>query len=150
VGEVGLGFLMGALGVGAIIGAFVIAGIHSGRRGMWLTWGDILGSVFLVLFSLTTSYYWALGLIVFVGAFNTIRQALSNSLIQINAPDEFQGRVMSVFNLLFNGMSRVGALMVGGLGEVIGVPLALGICAVLSLVWSGFVVLRMPIVRRLE
>ena len=51
---------------------------------------------------------------------------------------------MSLFNLLFNGMSRTGALAVGAVAELTGVPLALGASAVISLVLGAAMFYRMP------
>lgn len=149
-GPEGLGFLMGGVGIGAIIGALGVANIQAGRRGKWLAWGNAMGPVFLVLFCLSRSFPLSLALIVLVGVSNAIRQTLANSLIQIVTSREYHGRVMSVFNLLFNGMSRIGALGVGAIAEVTSVPWAVGLGAAVSFVWGLIVIWRMPYVHRLR
>jgi MFS family permease len=150
VGPEGLGFLMTGVGIGAISGALGVASIQTGRRGKWLTWGNVIGPAFLVLFCLSRSFPLSLVLIVLVGASNAVRQTLANSLIQIIASEEYHGRVMSVFNLLFNGMSRVGALGVGAVAEVTGVTWAIGIGAAISAILGLIVIWRMPYVHRLS
>ncbi|HSJ55258.1 MAG TPA: MFS transporter [Anaerolineae bacterium] len=140
-GPEGLGFLMTGVGVGAIAGALVVANVESGRRGKWLVIGNLLGPAFLLLFCLSQSFAVSFVVVALVGASNAIRQTLANSLIQLNTADHYHGRVMSLFNLLFNGMSRTGALGVGAVAEVTGVPLALGASAVISLI-LGVVMLR--------
>ncbi len=149
-GPEGMGFLMTAVGIGAITGALGVANIQQGRRGKWLTWGNIMGPVFLLLFCLSGSFALSLVLVVLVGASNAVRQTLANSLIQLTSAEEFHGRVMSVFNLVFNGMSRIGALGVGAMAEVTSVPWALGLGAIVSLVWGLSVIWRMPYVHRLR
>ncbi len=145
-----LGFLMTGVGIGAITGALGVANIEAGRRGKWLTWGNVMGPVFLFLFCLSRSFPMSLALVVLVGASNAVRQTLANSLIQITSSEEYHGRVMSVFNLLFNGMSRVGALGVGAMAEVTSAPWALGLGAIVSFAWGLAVIWRMPHVQRLR
>lgn len=143
-GPQGLGLLMAAVGVGAILGALWVAGMGEGKRGRWLTWANLLAPLALVMFSFSRSFALSLLLVAFVGAGNAVRQTLANSLIQLTTENQYHGRVMSVFNLLFNGMSRFGALGVGAFAEVIGVPWAVGGSAVISAVLSLFLVLFMP------
>jgi len=57
--------------------------------------------------------------------------------------------VMSLFNLVFNGMSRVGALVVGGVAELTGTAWALGASAALALLVSVGLIRGLPDVDRL-
>jgi hypothetical protein len=57
---------------------------------------------------------------------------------------------MSVFNLLFNGMSRGGALGIGAIAEFTGAPLAVGAGAVLSLGMGLVMIWGMPEVYHLR
>jgi MFS family permease len=148
-GPEALGFLLTAVGVGAILGAMIVANLHSGRRGRWLILSNVFAPALLILFCLSTSLLLSLALVALVGGANAVRQTLANSLIQLRAADEYHGRVMSVFNLLFNGMSRVGALGVGGVAEVTGAPLAVGASATAMLVAGLAILWRMPDVREL-
>jgi MFS family permease len=148
-GPEGLGFLMTGVGVGALAGALAVATIEEGRRGKWLSWGNIMGPIFVFLFCLSRSFPLSLALVLVVGASNAVRQTLANSLIQIISPTEYHGRVMSVFNLLFNGMSRMGALGVGAVAEFAGAPGALGLGAIVSVIFGSIVIWRMPYVYRL-
>ncbi|RPI55250.1 MAG: MFS transporter [Chloroflexi bacterium] len=144
VGPQGLGFLMTGVGAGAIGGALVVANVESGRRGRWLMLGNLLGPAFLLLFCLSQSFALSIVVVALLGASNAIRQTLANSLIQLTTAEKYHGRVMSLFNLLFNGMSRTGALGVGAVAEVTGVPLALGASAVISLVLGVAMLRGMP------
>ncbi|MFC1922349.1 MFS transporter [Chloroflexota bacterium] len=149
VGASGLGFLLTAVGVGAILGAILVAYLQPGRRGKWLTIANFVGPVFLVLFSFSGTLPLSLLFVVFVGASNAIRLTLANSLAQLNSAKEYHGRVMSIFNLLFNGMSRVGALFIGGFAELTNIAWVLGISAAASAIIGLVVIYRMPQVRRL-
>jgi hypothetical protein len=88
--------------------------------------------------------------VVITGATNAIRQILANSLIQLNTEEAFHGRVMSIFNLLFNGMSRLGALGVGSVAELMGVPWALGASAIICVIIGMAIFWRMPDINNLE
>ena len=148
-GSSGLGLLMTAVGVGAMIGALFVANIQAGHRGKWLTVGNVLGPAVLVLFCVSRLLPLSLLLLAVVAASSSVRQTLANSLIQIATPEAYQGRVMSIFNLLFAGMGRVGVLVVGGLAEIVGIAWAVGLSAAVSLICGLIVIWRMPYVHRL-
>jgi MFS family permease len=149
-GAEGLGFLLTAVGVGAILGGILVASLKTGNRGRWLTISNILGPLFLIVFCFSRNFIMSLVLVAIIGASNAIRQTLANSLTQINTENQYQGRVMSIFNLLFNGMSRVGALVIGGLAEVVSAPIALGGSAFLSVIAGFIIISRFTHVDQLE
>jgi MFS family permease len=148
-GSSGLGFLMTAIGVGALIGALVVANIQEGCRGKWLTVGNVLGPAVLIAFCLSRSLPLSLILIAIVAVNSAVRQTLANSLIQIATPEDYQGRVMSIFNLIFNGMGRIGVMGIGGLAEFTGIAWAVGLGAAVSLLWGLIVIWQMPYVHSL-
>ena len=148
-GQDGLGFLLTAVGVGAIFGAMISAYLKDGKRGKWILAANITGPIFLILFCFSKYFIISLLIIVLVGASNAIRLTLANSLTQLNTSDEYHGRVMSVFNLLFNGMSRFGALAVGGLAEIITATWALTISAGISAIIGFVLFIQLPHIRKL-
>lgn len=150
VGAQGLGYLLTAVGVGAIIGALLVARLQAGKRGEWLMYANLIGPVFLIIFCISSNFYLSLVLVMLIGAANAIRLTLGNSLTQLNTADEYHGRMMSIFNLLFNGMSRVGALVIGGFAEIIPVSWVLGASALISAILGLIMIFKMPGVRRLE
>ena len=149
VGAQGLGFLLTAVGFGAILGAFGVATLEEGHRGLWLAIANVVGPILLILFCLSNSFYLSLLLVVLVGASNATRQTLANSLIQLNAADEYHGRVMSIFNLLFNGMSRAGALGIGAMAEFASAAWAMGSSAIISAIIGLILLIRLPAIRKL-
>lgn len=54
--------------------------------------------------------------------------------MQLAAPDHLRGRVMSLYMLLFAGSTPIGGYLTGLLAEHLGVPMAVGICACLTMV----------------
>lgn len=148
-GASGLGFLMTAVGIGALVGALTVASIRQGRRGRWLTVSNVLGPAVLIAFCLSTSLPLSLVLLAVVAVSSAVRQTLANSLIQIATPEDYQGRVMSIFNLIFSGMGRVGVMGIGGLAEFTGIAWAVGLGAAISLLWGLLVIWRMPYINDL-
>jgi predicted MFS family arabinose efflux permease len=149
IGADGLGFLMTAVGVGAIIGAMLVAYLQPGKRGNWLVFANIFGPIFLIVFCVSKSYQLSLLLVLLVGASNSVRLTLANSLTQLNTSSEFHGRVMSIFNLLFNGMSRIGALVIGGVADVSNVSWSLGLSAGISAIIGFIIFITAPHIREL-
>lgn len=118
-----LGVLMGATGVGAVIGALVLAA-RSGIRGLgrWvaIACGGFGG--FLILFSFSHWYALSVVLLVPVGFCVMVQMASSNTLIQSMVPDRLRGRVMSIYSMMFMGMMPLGALLAGWLAGIITAP----------------------------
>ena len=118
-----LGVLMGATGVGAVIGALVLAA-RSGIRGLgrWVAMACGGFGVSLVLFSFSRWYALSVVLLVPVGFCVMVQMASSNTLIQSMVPDRLRGRVMSIYSMMFMGMMPLGALLAGWLAGIITAP----------------------------
>jgi MFS family permease len=150
VGPEGLGLLLTSIGVGAIGGALIVANLKSKYRGMWLTISNIISPLFLILFCFSQTYIISLALVFAVGVSNAIRQTLANSFIQLKVEERYHGRVMSIFNLLFSGMSRFGALTIGAIAEFISAPLAISTSAFISFIIGIIVYRKMPYIVKLR
>ncbi len=145
-----LGMLYSMLGIGAVIGALVVASLHANaRRGQLLTLGNLAFPLFLMLFAFSSQFTISLILMLFVGFSFVWQNALANTLLQFVTPDELRGRVMGVYTMTFQTMFRLGGLQAGFVADWLGAPLAVGIGAALSLVYGVFVAFRYPKVRQL-
>ncbi|MGH9736103.1 MAG: MFS transporter [Candidatus Acidiferrales bacterium] len=118
-----LGVLMGATGVGAVIGALVLAA-RSGVRGLgrWVAIACGGFGTFLILFAFSRWYFVSVALLVPVGFCVMVQMASSNTLIQSMVPDRLRGRVMSIYSMMFMGMAPIGALLAGWLAGRITAP----------------------------
>ena len=149
VGPEGLGYLLSASGVGAILGSFLIASLGDFRHKGWLLIGA--GSAFgvgLILFALTTSFALAILWMGVVGLTSTAYMSMNNSTIQMYAADAMRGRVVSTLMMTW-GVMPLGALAMGVLAQASGAPLAV---AVGGAVVAGVIVLAAvfkPSLRRL-
>ena len=127
IGARGLGFLMSAAGVGAVIAALTLATVSPQRhRGKILIAIAIMFSCALILFSLSTYLPWialSFFFMAFVGMGQTGSFSLNKSILLDNAPDELRGRVISLLNL-DRSMSTLGATMAGFAAAAFGVQSA--------------------------
>lgn len=147
----GLGFLSTASGLGALCGALMVAALsHTRRKGVILTVGNLFFPLMLILFSLSRSFPLSLLLMAAVGWGFMIQNTTANTLVQSIVPDRLRGRVMSVYNLAFFGLSPIGSLQAGFVAQQLGVPIGLGWGAVATLLFGLFILWRVPRVRLLE
>jgi MFS family permease len=134
VGVKGLGGLMSSTGIGALAGALVLARLGNFKfKGRLLVWSIFVFSVSLITFSLSKNYFLSIFALIFTGGFSVITVALVNTLLQVNVPHEFRGRVMSLFMITFAGIVPFGNLISGALAQSWGVSAALFFCGLVSL-----------------
>ena len=118
-----LGFLMSALGAGALLGSFYLAS-RTNIKGLVkiINTGAFILGIGLIGCSLSRSL-WISILMVFIAAFGMMVQVAStNTWLQINADDDKRGRTMSFYVVSFMGMAPFGSLLAGSLAGFIGVP----------------------------
>lgn len=144
----GLGILMGASGSGALVAALVLASRKSIKGlGLWVAVSSGVFGVFLILFSLSRSFWLSAALLVPLGFSMMLQMSSSNTLIQAMVPDELRGRVMAVYSMMFMGMAPIGALLAGALAEILGAPKTVAIGGVACIAGSLFFRSRLPKLR---
>jgi MFS family permease len=144
------GLLMGAFGTGALAGALLV-GLYGDRgRGRWMTIGNLGLPIGLMLFAISQSFWLTALLLLGIGVVFILQNVMTNTLVQLSAPDGFRGRIMSVYSMLFQGMMGAGRMQAGLTMSLTGAPFAVLVGAALSLVYSVFVFFRWPKVRRLK
>ncbi len=122
VGVKGLGVLMSAAGLGALIAALVLARLGDFKyKGKLLVASSIVFSFSLMLFALSKIYIFSLLILVLIGGSSVLAMALINTLLQTGVSDAFRGRVMSAFMFTFAGFMPFGSLIAGVLSQSIGV-----------------------------
>ncbi len=140
-----LGMLMGATGIGALLGSIALAS-HGSVRGLgrWVADAALSFGVFLVLFSCSRDFWLSVALLVPVGFSMVVSMASSNTLIQAMVPDEIRGRVMSVYSMVFMGGGPLGALLAGTLAQTIGAPATVAAGGALSIAAAIVFRFRLP------
>ena len=149
VGASGQGILMGVSGVGAIIVSFVLASISNKRRGIMMVISGIILSISLVAFSFNTAWVMALILAAFIGLGQTGQMAIGMTLIQYYVDPAYRGRAMSIQMLGF-GMSSLGVLFGGVMGETLGIEWSIGGLAMGLGVLSTGILVFSPRLRNLD
>lgn len=131
-GPAGFGALTSAMGIGSLAAALGIA--YYGRATRRTLLAGAAGFS-LLLGAVALSRLWAvtMPLLVALGCCSIVFTATANTRLQLLAPPELRGRVMSIYMLLFGGTTPLGGLIVGSLAERQGVRRALlevaGVCA---------------------
>jgi len=148
LGAVRLGILMGAAGVGALLGALTLA-MRSGIKGLG-TWVSVCCAGFgvsIILFAFSTYFWLSVLLLLPVGYFIMLQMASSNTLIQAMVPDALRGRTMAVYSMMFMGLAPIGALLGGALSDRLGAPLTVAIGGLASVLGAWWFSKQLPKVR---
>jgi predicted MFS family arabinose efflux permease len=122
----GLGWLMAAIGAGAVVGglALSLAGARGGSPRV-IGAGSIAFGLALLAFDAVRTPG-AMALLLFVlGLLQTVTIAATTTTIQRHVHDGMRGRVMSMITVVFFGFTTLGGVVVGAIGDRIGVPRAL-------------------------
>jgi MFS family permease len=131
---VGLGILMCATGVGALLGALTLA-TRSGVRGLgrWVAFSCGGFGISLALFSISKSFWLSTALLVPVGFCMMLGMSSSNTLIQAMVPDQLRGRIMAVYSMMFMGMAPFGAFLGGALADRLGAAVTVAMGGVVAI-----------------
>lgn len=147
VGETGLGWLMAASGLGALLGAVTVAAKGTIRhRGRVIVTAGIV--FFAAIIGLCYSYNFLLSqCCVLVEGYSAIVMISSlNVVFQHLASDEMRGRVLSIYATCFLGLPPIGALLVGEMSRHIPTGHVLAAMAALAAaIYIGFYAFSRPL-----
>ncbi len=138
-----LGFLFGAVGVGALIGAIYLASRKTVLGlGRWIAIASGIFAIGLILFSLSENLILSLVLMLFTGFGMMVHMASTNTLLQTLVEDNKRGRIMSLYVMAFMGTAPLGSLIAGTLASKFGAPFTIFsggiICLVGVLVYAKY------------
>ncbi len=135
VGAAGLGYLYAASGLGSLLATVLIA-LYSKKISplYFIIGGTLVFSISIFLFSFSTDINTASILLFFSGFGLLSFASQSNTTIQTLVKSEFRGRVMSIYVLMFIGLTPLGNFQIGLISEYWGVPFALRAGAAIVLV----------------
>lgn len=143
-----LGFLMGALGAGALVGAVSLALRRSvlGLGRVIAISSGIFGAG-LIAFGLSRALWLSLLLMV-VSGYGMMRQmTASNTIIQTVVPEDKRGRVMSYYTMAFVGMAPFGSLLAGGLAHLVSAPMTMVITGSFCIAGAVWFASQLPKIR---
>lgn len=128
------GFLMSALGIGSLIGALTVSlRSKSGPKGTVMLFSAVVVSVMLMMTGFSRIQILTALSLALTGIFNINFSTTANSTLQINSEDEYRGRVMSVYALVFAGSTPVGNLFAGTAADRLGASWAFTLSGIILL-----------------
>ena len=142
LGAEGFGFLMAALGVGAVSGALTVGFRRAPEPpvgGMKVAAAVALSG--LLGLSAARSVWMAVPLLFVTGFFGLILVASCNTRLQLAAPDHLRGRMMSLDTLVWGGVFPIGAFCVGAISEAASVSMAFRVQGIAGLLGLGALIL---------
>jgi MFS family permease len=143
-----LGFLMGAMGLGALLSALSLAARRNVRGLVKMI--PIAAAVFgagLVGLGLS-HWFWLSMAMVFIAGMGMMQgMAASNTVIQTIVTEDKRGRVMSYYTMAFMGMAPFGSLLAGTMAHNFGAPMTVLMNGVVVLVGAAWFATRLPKLR---
>lgn len=124
----GLGYMYAASGLGSLLATFMV-GAYANKISpvLFIFGGNSLFAISLILFSYVNVLHIALPLLFLIGFGLLCQSAMMNTIIQSLVKSELRGRVMSIYILMFIGLSPLGNFQVGWLAEHLGTGFAIRI-----------------------
>jgi len=144
-----LGFLMGAMGAGALISALALAARKSvlGLTKMIPLSAAVFG-LGLIGFGLSRVFWLSMITVAIAGAGMMQGMAGSNTIIQTIVPEDKRGRVMSYYTMAFVGMAPFGSLLAGSMAHAVGAPWTVIMNGSAVLLGAAWFWTQLPAVRR--
>jgi MFS family permease len=143
-----LGILMTSAGLGALIGALMLAS-RRGVKGLSRIVSIACAAFGLALILFSFSHWWILSavLLIPVGFSVMTQMGSTNTLIQSMVPDRLRGRTMAVYSMMFLGVAPLGALLSGWSADRIGAPHTLAIGGVIAILGAIAFARHLPKIR---
>jgi MFS family permease len=144
------GWLLFASGAGAVVGALIVAWLGQFKRmGQTALLMQSVYGMLIIAFAASRSLWLSLALLFLIGATQMMVFSSATSLVQLIAPNEMRGRVMSIYMLAFRGGMPLGGLASGYLATFVNPPLVIGINGALLIVVAAYFLARSHGVREL-
>ncbi len=128
----GLGYLYAATGLGSLVATLFVGAYAKKIPPVWLIFGgNSLFAISIILFTYTSTLAYALPLLFLVGMGLLSQSAMLNTIIQSLVKKDLRGRVMSIYVLMFLGLSPLGNFQVGWLSERVSTGFAIRLGAII-------------------
>jgi MFS family permease len=137
-----LGFLMGAAAVGSLVGSLFLIGLPREKRVPLMMICAIAVTGAVSGLSRGPNFYVATALLIVNSLGLATNFGLCSTIVQERAPDYLRGRVSAVFMLSFVGLMPIAGLGVTSLSDLIGMPTAMAIAAIVYGAITLFVLAR--------
>jgi len=144
-----MGFLMGAVGVGALVSALVLV-VRKSVRGLTriIPIAAVIFGCGLIAFGFSRTMWLSMILMLFTGYGMMQGLTASNTVIQTLVDEKMRGRVMSYYTAAFVGMAPFGSLLAGFLAHWMGAPRTVILNGSLCIVGGLWFWSQLPAIRR--
>jgi predicted MFS family arabinose efflux permease len=148
LGPNGYGTLVAGAGMGALVGAIVLAGRDSSRGlDKVIAAAPALLGATMIGFSLSRSYPLSLMLMPLLGVGQIMLMAAGNTVLQTIVDEDKRGRVMSFYSLAFMGMMPLGSLLAGFASRHFGPSATMAVGGAVCMAGALVFVRNLPTVR---
>ena len=139
-----LGYFYAATGLGALIGAVLVSAFSQKFTTSWFIFGGAsIFTVGLFAFTLTSrSIPLALATLFLSGLGLILLSSTMNATIQHLVRDEYRGRVMSIYTLMFMGLFPIGSFQIGIVADKIGSMRAIQIGLIFVCIYTVYFFLK--------
>ena len=149
VDDLGYSFLLVGSGIGAVAAALYLAYARDRRQtGRFIVGAAMAEMLAILVFAFSTSYALSFVLLIAVGGAAVLTQSLTNTKIQLSAPDDLRGRVMGAYTFGTQGMRVLNGPFLGGAAILFGAPLAVAGAAAAVFVGLAAILARVPQLRQ--
>lgn len=139
------GFLMGAAGLGALLGAIYLASRESVLKlGRIIPAASGLFGAGLIILSFMKNFPVTIFLMVIIGLGVMLHTASSNTILQTITEDDKRGRVMSFYTMAIMGTAPFGSLIAGFLAKTIGTQETILVGGLSCVIGSLFFLKKLP------
>jgi MFS family permease len=141
MGASAYGFLMTAMGAGSLLAALALA-VRSGQGpGRLRLFGGAAGACAgILLCGLQRNFMISCALLAFVGFCSVSFTASTNVTIQLESENEYRGRVMSIYALVFGGVTPIGSLWTGIVSDATSPATCMTISGCIGLASCAFII----------
>jgi MFS family permease len=125
-GAVGLGFLLGALGAGALLGTvWLIMHGDIEHKGRWMLLGAAMYTMFHASLAVSRWFELTVLLMVGIGCADAFWSTIRTAIFQMQATDAYRGRTLSALTMVGRGSTQASQLVTGAGVSLLGTPLAI-------------------------
>ncbi len=144
-----LGYLIGAIGAGALTGAVFLATRRTlGGIPLIILISALMFSAGLMAFSASPTLLLSVLLLVITGFGMVVEFASSNTLLQTLVDDRMRGRVVALYSMSFMGFTPLGSLLTGWLAEIAGVQFTVFVAGFCCLIAALFFYRKLNVIRK--
>ena len=121
-----LGFMFSAMGIGAVLGGLVLAGLLRASTASVVGTGLVF-SALSVLLAFTPALAVAMVLLFLIGAAHLALRSVASSYLQLIAEPHMRGRVVALLLVALNGTDSFGGPLTGWIAEFFGADVAFAV-----------------------